>query len=214
MQVNFNPSVNQSSPQFGKLKAIRFTPADDVDLLRSSYSAKKKLLEICDLPMIKKIFEKFNGEILFSASKVDNRYIQDHGMVNVKASILLDINDSEFEKIKKTYKDRAFEETLDYVSFDSIRKSNQVSVGLGYIKTKNGNIENMVKNLVNKIKNNKSLELKNVEQEYATQTSKHLKWYKEDCERCLRDLIPTVYGDSGEGKDLVVAKIKELLDTK
>lgn len=41
MQVNLNTNINQSRPQFGKLKAIRFTPADDVDLLRSSYSAKK-----------------------------------------------------------------------------------------------------------------------------------------------------------------------------
>lgn len=54
MKVNFNKNVNQIRPTFGQLKEIRFDRSYMNSVLQKDFQARKKLLEICDLPIVKK----------------------------------------------------------------------------------------------------------------------------------------------------------------
>ena len=65
MQVNLNTNINQTKPSFGKLKAIGFATHAEKSALRgdSGLLARRKLLEICELPIIKKLFDKYDGGI-------------------------------------------------------------------------------------------------------------------------------------------------------
>lgn len=71
MQVNFNTSFCNVTPNFGTLKKIDFVG----DGLKNDYVAQKELLKIFDDKNVQELFENFDGEVTFTKTNPhDKRY--------------------------------------------------------------------------------------------------------------------------------------------
>ena len=96
MQVNFNPSVGQSRPNFKALKSIKF----EGEALQNCARAQKELLTIFDHPKLKNLFKKYDGQVLF-IDKVKNLSAYSHTL-----SCQIEIfgcQEKEFSKMKSKY---------------------------------------------------------------------------------------------------------------
>lgn len=114
MQVNFNPSINQSRPNFKALKAVKF----EGEALQNCARAQKELLTILDHPNIKKIFQKYDGEVLFK----DYQVFKTQHQKKLAYSIYIFDNLSEkFSKIKQEYLEKAKKENLSSDIFEGIK---------------------------------------------------------------------------------------------
>ena len=114
MQVNFNPSINQSRPNFKALKAVKF----EGEALQNCARAQKELLTIFDHPKLKSLFEKYDGEVIFRDYQVFNP----HHQKKLAYSIYIFDNLSEkFSKIKQEYLEKAKKENLSRDIFEGIK---------------------------------------------------------------------------------------------
>ena len=114
MQVNFNPSVNQARPQFKALKSIKF----EGEALQNCARAQKELLTILDHPNIKKIFQKYDGEVLFK----DYQVFKPHHQKKLAYSIyIFDNLSKKFSKIKQEYLEKVKKENLSRDIFEGIK---------------------------------------------------------------------------------------------
>jgi len=219
MQVNLNTNINQSRPQFGKLKAIEFSHGIDGSVLRNNFPARKKLLEICELPIIKKIFEKYDGKICFTlAERIDrdpNAYPRRQLCQYANCDIVLESNKSEMEKIKKTYINKALEEIGDCDNFEKVYKHENVYFDFAEVVTKDEQPMNAVEKLINKIKSYNTPKLNKIEKEYATKSSQYLEWYEDECKHHY-NRITVSRGNVGSNEERIefVSKINELLGNK
>ena len=135
MQVNLNTDINQSNPQFGKLKAIRFERPFRQYTLRNSFPAREKMLEICELPIVKDIFRKYDGEITFSVlNEADYNYSPRKHYHIAKCNIELETNKSKLEKIQKSYIYKGLKKAGDYDSFDMGSLFDKTYHSLGEVK--------------------------------------------------------------------------------
>ena len=186
MQVSLNKDINQSTPQFGKLKAIRFERPFRQYTLRNSFPAREKMLEICELPIVKDIFRKYDGEINFSIlSETDYNYSPSKDYYIAKCNIELETNKSELEKIQKSYIYKGLEKAGDYDSFDMGTLFDKTYHSLGEVKVYSGDYMVAIEKLIHKIKNYKTPTFNRIKKEYINQSSRDLKMYKEDCENHL-----------------------------
>ncbi len=213
MQVNFNPSVNQSRPNFKALKAVKF----EGKVIQNCARAQKELLTIFDHPNIRKLFQNFDGEVIFKTSVIHNNPVP----VN-KLSFSINIFDNfseNFSKIKQEYFEKAkkakvssniFEgidfyenrpdHTLTYLydfvafSFDDsdILKTSQKTSKL--VKEKMNNPEEYNKKLTMDIKENEQ----KIRSAFASVLKKEFKLRKDNI-------------DEIQAKDDVANKLKELL---
>lgn len=210
MQVNLNTDINQSSPQFGKLKAIRFERPFRQYTLRNSFPARKKMLKICELPIVKDIFRKYDGEITFSVlDEVDYNYSPRKHYHIAKCNIELETNKSELEKIQKSYIYKGLEKAGDYDSFDMGSLFDKTYHSLGEVKVYSNDYMDAIEKLINEIKNYKTPTFNRIKKEYIAQSSRHLEMYKEDCENHL-DAIRSNISTVKERKEFA-KKIKKLL---
>lgn len=210
MQVNLNTDINQSSPQFGKLKAIRFERPFQQYALRNSFPARKKMLEICELPIVKDIFRKYDGEISFTVlSKRDYNYSPSKDFHTAKCYIELETNKSELEKIQKSYIYKGLEKAGDYDSFDMGSLFDKTYHCLGEVKVCSDTCMDAIEKLINKIKNYRTPTFNRIKKEYIDQSSRDLEMYKEDCEKHL-DAMRSNMSPAEERKEFA-KKIKKLL---
>ncbi|MBQ7764267.1 hypothetical protein IJ384_02735 [bacterium] len=114
MQVNFNPSVNQSRPQFKALKGIKI----EGEALQNCARAQKELLTIFEHPNIKKLFQKYDGEVVFR-SYVGSK--NSYPVKQLEFSIdLFDNFSKTFSKIKQEYLEKAKKANVSTDRFERI----------------------------------------------------------------------------------------------
>lgn len=114
MQVNFNPSVNQARPQFKALKSIKY----EGEALQNCARAQKELLTIFDHPNIKKLFQNFDGSVVFKSYE---EFPNGYPVKQLGFSIDIFDNFSEtFSKIKQEYLEKAKKANVSSDRFERI----------------------------------------------------------------------------------------------
>ena len=219
MQVNLNTNINQTKPSFGKLKAIGFATHAEKSALRgdSGLLARRKLLEICELPIIKKLFDKYDGGIYFSVS---NEHIPSTSPIwptykRACCIVRLENIQTEMEKIKKSYIKKGFEQIGDYYNFGGVSHSKAELINIADIELDTKDNMHCVNELVKTVKSyDTENKLKEIEDKYNTLSSQSKAIFEESCKKILECRTPIrdcEDPNSIKEREEFAAKIQELL---